>query len=123
MNKLPNSRQHTLSLSSRLNLSAAGSSPASPLFFFNCHATRLPPSYRSSSSPDQRNEGGPALIAGNTNTFTIVGIQMPGSSISQNLEEVGFLLEEYASLQEFFMHSLKVGSRPINPDPNCLITG
>ncbi|XP_031501496.1 phosphatidylserine decarboxylase proenzyme 1, mitochondrial isoform X1 [Nymphaea colorata] len=39
-----------------------------------------------------------------------------------NLEEVGLPLEEYASLQEFFIHSLKEGSRPIDPDPNCLVS-
>ncbi|CAN6477931.1 unnamed protein product [Victoria cruziana] len=39
-----------------------------------------------------------------------------------NLEEVGLPLEEYASLQEFFVHSLKEGSRSIDPDPNCLVS-
>ncbi|PKI41554.1 phosphatidylserine decarboxylase proenzyme 1, mitochondrial [Punica granatum] len=39
-----------------------------------------------------------------------------------NLEEVALPLEEYASLQEFFVRSLKEGSRPIDPDPKCLIS-
>lgn len=37
-----------------------------------------------------------------------------------NLEEAALPLENYASLQDFFTRSLKEGSRPIDPDPNCL---
>lgn len=40
-----------------------------------------------------------------------------------DLEEVALPLEEYASLREFFVRSLKEGSRPIDPDPSCLVIG
>lgn len=40
-----------------------------------------------------------------------------------NLEEVALPLENYASLREFFVRTLKEGSRPIDPDPHCLVTG
>ncbi|CAN6321827.1 unnamed protein product [Urochloa humidicola] len=36
--------------------------------------------------------------------------------------EVALPLEEYPSLQEFFIRSLKEGARPIDPDPNCLVS-
>ncbi|KAJ6327297.1 hypothetical protein OIU78_014219 [Salix suchowensis] len=39
-----------------------------------------------------------------------------------NLEEVAQPLENYASLREFFVRTLKEGSRPINPDPHCLVS-
>nr|AKM76644.1 mitochondrial phosphatidylserine decarboxylase [Erodium trifolium] len=39
-----------------------------------------------------------------------------------NLEEAAFPLEEYASLQEFFVRTLKEGSRPIDRDPQCLVS-
>nr|AKM76648.1 mitochondrial phosphatidylserine decarboxylase [Geranium phaeum] len=39
-----------------------------------------------------------------------------------NLEEAAFPLEGYASLQEFFVRTLKEGSRPIDPDPQCLVS-
>ncbi|XP_020263536.1 phosphatidylserine decarboxylase proenzyme 1, mitochondrial [Asparagus officinalis] len=39
-----------------------------------------------------------------------------------NLEEASLPLENYASLQEFFIRSLKEGSRPVDPDPNCLVS-
>lgn len=39
-----------------------------------------------------------------------------------DLEEVAQPLENYASLREFFVRTLKEGSRPINPDPHCLVT-
>nr|AKM76647.1 mitochondrial phosphatidylserine decarboxylase [Geranium maderense] len=39
-----------------------------------------------------------------------------------NLEEAAFPLEEYASLQEFFVRTLKEGSRPIDQDPQCLVS-
>ena len=32
-------------------------------------------------------------------------------------------LDEYATLRDFFVRSLKEGSRPIDPDPRCLVTG
>lgn len=40
-----------------------------------------------------------------------------------NLEEAALPLEEYTSLQDFFVRSLKEGCRPIDPDPCCLVTG
>lgn len=40
-----------------------------------------------------------------------------------NLEEAALPLDGYASLQEFFVRTLKQGSRPIDPDPHCLVTG
>lgn len=40
-----------------------------------------------------------------------------------DLEEVALPLDEYASLRDFFARSLKEGSRPIDPDPICLVTG
>ncbi|XP_052209153.1 phosphatidylserine decarboxylase proenzyme 1, mitochondrial isoform X2 [Diospyros lotus] len=39
-----------------------------------------------------------------------------------NLEEAARPLGEYASLREFFVRSLKEGSRPIDYDPCCLIS-
>ena len=40
-----------------------------------------------------------------------------------DLEEAALPLEKYASLREFFVRTLKEGSRPINDDPQCLVTG
>ncbi|CAL1401561.1 unnamed protein product [Linum trigynum] len=37
-----------------------------------------------------------------------------------NLEEMSLPLEEYSSLREFFVRTLKEGSRPIDPDPHSL---
>ncbi|XP_057975911.1 phosphatidylserine decarboxylase proenzyme 1, mitochondrial [Malania oleifera] len=39
-----------------------------------------------------------------------------------NLEEISMPLDQYASLREFFVRTLKAGSRPIDPDPQCLIS-
>nr|AKM76652.1 mitochondrial phosphatidylserine decarboxylase [Melianthus villosus] len=39
-----------------------------------------------------------------------------------NLEEAARPLDEYASLRDFFVHTLKEGSRPIDPDPRCLVS-
>ncbi|VVA93397.1 unnamed protein product [Arabis nemorensis] len=39
-----------------------------------------------------------------------------------NLKEAALPLEEYASLQDFFVRSLKEGCRPIDPDPRCLVS-
>ncbi|CAA7023763.1 unnamed protein product [Microthlaspi erraticum] len=39
-----------------------------------------------------------------------------------NLEEAALPLEEYASLRDFFVRSLKEGCRPIDPDPHCLVS-
>ncbi|KAF8083995.1 hypothetical protein N665_0740s0012 [Sinapis alba] len=39
-----------------------------------------------------------------------------------NLEEAALPLEEYASLRDFFVRSLKEGCRPIDPDPRCLVS-
>ncbi|PKA64158.1 phosphatidylserine decarboxylase [Apostasia shenzhenica] len=39
-----------------------------------------------------------------------------------DLEEAALPLEEYATLQDFFIRSLKDGSRPNDPDPNCLVS-
>uniref|UniRef100_A0A0D9VN93 Phosphatidylserine decarboxylase proenzyme 1, mitochondrial n=1 Tax=Leersia perrieri TaxID=77586 RepID=A0A0D9VN93_9ORYZ len=39
-----------------------------------------------------------------------------------NLQEAALPLEEYPSLQAFFIRSLKEGSRPIDADPNCLVS-
>jgi phosphatidylserine decarboxylase len=40
-----------------------------------------------------------------------------------DLQEVALPLEEYPSLQAFFIRGLKEGARPVDPDPNCLVTG
>lgn len=40
-----------------------------------------------------------------------------------DLEEAAMPLDEYATLRDFFVRSLKEGSRPIDPDPQCLVTG
>lgn len=40
-----------------------------------------------------------------------------------DLEEAALPLDEYATLRDFFVRSLKEGSRPIDPDPRCLVTG
>lgn len=40
-----------------------------------------------------------------------------------DLEEAALPLDEYASLREFFVRTLKQGSRPIDQDPKCLVTG
>ncbi|GMH22773.1 hypothetical protein Nepgr_024616 [Nepenthes gracilis] len=39
-----------------------------------------------------------------------------------NLEEVALPLEKYASLRDFFVRSLKEGSRPLDSDPLCLVS-
>ncbi|KAH9777201.1 phosphatidylserine decarboxylase proenzyme 1 [Citrus sinensis] len=39
-----------------------------------------------------------------------------------NLEEAALPLGEYASLREFFVRTLKQGSRPIDHDPHCLVS-
>ncbi|KAJ4712724.1 Phosphatidylserine decarboxylase proenzyme 1, mitochondrial [Melia azedarach] len=39
-----------------------------------------------------------------------------------NLEEAALPLDEYASLREFFVRTLKEGSRPIDPDLHCLVS-
>ncbi|XP_028550025.1 phosphatidylserine decarboxylase proenzyme 1, mitochondrial isoform X3 [Dendrobium catenatum] len=39
-----------------------------------------------------------------------------------DLEEAALPLEEYATLQDFFIRSLKSGSRPIDLDSNCLVS-
>ncbi|XP_048230400.1 phosphatidylserine decarboxylase proenzyme 1, mitochondrial isoform X2 [Ricinus communis] len=39
-----------------------------------------------------------------------------------NLEEAALPLDRYASLREFFVRGLKEGSRPIDPDPHCLVS-
>uniref|UniRef100_J3LIZ7 Phosphatidylserine decarboxylase proenzyme 1, mitochondrial n=1 Tax=Oryza brachyantha TaxID=4533 RepID=J3LIZ7_ORYBR len=39
-----------------------------------------------------------------------------------DLQEAALPLEEYPSLQAFFIRSLKEGSRPIDADPNCLVS-
>ncbi|XP_034217084.1 phosphatidylserine decarboxylase proenzyme 1, mitochondrial isoform X3 [Prunus dulcis] len=39
-----------------------------------------------------------------------------------NLEEAALPLDEYTSLREFFVRTLKEGSRPIDPDPRCLVS-
>ncbi|GAV72828.1 PS_Dcarbxylase domain-containing protein [Cephalotus follicularis] len=39
-----------------------------------------------------------------------------------NLEEVALPLDEYTNLREFFVRTLKEGSRPIDPDPHCLVS-
>jgi len=43
--------------------------------------------------------------------------------LSIDLEEVTLPLEEYPSMRDFFVRRLKEGSRPIDPDPQCLVTG
>ena len=40
-----------------------------------------------------------------------------------DLEEAALPLEDYTSLREFFVRTLKQGSRPIDHDPHCLVTG
>ncbi|KAK7252686.1 hypothetical protein RIF29_36818 [Crotalaria pallida] len=39
-----------------------------------------------------------------------------------NLEEAALPLEKYASLRDFFIRTLKEGSRPIDADPQCLVS-
>ncbi|XVE57631.1 hypothetical protein DITRI_Ditri04bG0105500 [Diplodiscus trichospermus] len=39
-----------------------------------------------------------------------------------NLEEAALPLEEYASLRDFFVRTLKEGCRPIDPDPYSLVS-
>ncbi|XP_019156579.1 PREDICTED: phosphatidylserine decarboxylase proenzyme 1, mitochondrial [Ipomoea nil] len=39
-----------------------------------------------------------------------------------NLEEAALPLEEYASLRDFFVRTLKEGSRPVDSDPCCLVS-
>lgn len=39
-----------------------------------------------------------------------------------NLEEAARPLDEYTSLRDFFVRTLKEGSRPIDPDPRCLVS-
>ncbi|KAJ7952527.1 Phosphatidylserine decarboxylase proenzyme 1, mitochondrial [Quillaja saponaria] len=39
-----------------------------------------------------------------------------------NIEEAALPLDKYASLRDFFVRTLKEGSRPIDPDPHCLVS-
>ncbi|XP_028762636.1 phosphatidylserine decarboxylase proenzyme 1, mitochondrial isoform X3 [Neltuma alba] len=39
-----------------------------------------------------------------------------------NLNEAALPLDKYASLRDFFVRTLKEGSRPIDPDPQCLVS-
>ncbi|AES94292.2 putative phosphatidylserine decarboxylase [Medicago truncatula] len=39
-----------------------------------------------------------------------------------NLEEAALPLDKYTSLREFFVRALKEGSRPIDTDPQCLVS-
>ncbi|KAL9276542.1 hypothetical protein ACSQ67_025925 [Phaseolus vulgaris] len=39
-----------------------------------------------------------------------------------NLEEAGLPLDKYATLKDFFVRTLKEGSRPIDVDPQCLVS-
>ncbi|KAG5089807.1 hypothetical protein JHK86_002419 [Glycine max] len=39
-----------------------------------------------------------------------------------NLEEAALPLDKYASLRDFFVRTLKEGSRPIDVDPQCLVS-
>ncbi|KAF9602354.1 hypothetical protein IFM89_026781 [Coptis chinensis] len=39
-----------------------------------------------------------------------------------NLEEIALPLDQYASLRDFFVRTLKEGSRPIDPDLHCLVS-
>ncbi|KAK3039507.1 hypothetical protein RJ639_028089 [Escallonia herrerae] len=39
-----------------------------------------------------------------------------------NLEEAAMPLDQYTSLRAFFVRTLKEGSRPIDPDPFCLVS-
>lgn len=43
--------------------------------------------------------------------------------MDSDLEEAALPLEEYASLSDFFIRALKEGCRPIDSDPQCLVTG
>lgn len=40
-----------------------------------------------------------------------------------DLEEVALPLEEYPSMRDFFSRGLREGCRPIDNDPQCLVTG
>lgn len=40
-----------------------------------------------------------------------------------DLEEAALPLDKYTSIREFFVRALKEGSRPIDTDPQCLVTG
>lgn len=40
-----------------------------------------------------------------------------------DLEEAALPLDKYASLRDFFVRALKEGSRPIDADLQCLVTG
>jgi len=42
---------------------------------------------------------------------------------TSDLEEAGLPLDKYATLKDFFVRTLKEGSRPIDVDPQCLVTG
>ncbi|PRQ18231.1 putative phosphatidylserine decarboxylase [Rosa chinensis] len=43
--------------------------------------------------------------------------KMLGSVDKCDLEEAALPMDEYASLRDFFVRTLKEGSRPIDPDP------
>jgi len=42
---------------------------------------------------------------------------------TSDLDEAGLPLDKYATIRDFFVRSLKEGSRPIDVDPQCLVTG
>ncbi|OIW10845.1 hypothetical protein TanjilG_27791 [Lupinus angustifolius] len=45
-----------------------------------------------------------------------------GRAFHSNLEEAALSLDKYASLKDFFVRTLKEGSRPIDADPQCLVS-
>ncbi|GAB2300844.1 phosphatidylserine decarboxylase 1 [Dionaea muscipula] len=64
---------------------------------------------------------------------SLMGVELPvwlrphvykgwARAFHSNLEEVDLPLENYASLRNFFVRKLRKGSRPIDPDPRCLVS-
>lgn len=63
------------------------------------------------------------LIEGNIIHSSQTKPEKCGLICISDLEEAALPLDGYASLRDFFVRTLKDGCRPIDPDPQCLVTG
>jgi phosphatidylserine decarboxylase len=63
------------------------------------------------------------FLSENSKTVILCSTFFYVSLCDVDLEEAALPLENYETLQEFFVRKLKEGSRPIDADPNCLVTG
>ncbi|WZZ26323.1 hypothetical protein YC2023_009724 [Brassica napus] len=97
-----------------------GATVATILMLGALHGRRL---YEDKKVIEEKRERGIELEFHQDVKASFLGI-LPLRSISRawDLEEAALPLEEYASLRDFFVRSLKEGCRPIDTDPRCLVS-